>query len=289
MFIKYILLILISIQLYATNTLNKVYYINSNSVKLKNIIPQTNLDIELFSISTNKHSKKITSEELIKILKNNGYDSYVAKHRYIKFIIKSPINTSRIKLAICEYYKSYYKEIDIQYVYVEPRTYITSLPEAYIVHINKKNHLKKSGTLSIKTPKNKKIFFNYNIQASVTVYISKRKIKKDVELSSKNITKKRVPLDKFRATPYQNINSAKFQAKHNIGDKKVITIRDIQTLSVIKRNSNIQITINKDNMDISFSAKALQNGKLNDIIKVQKSNGKILKVIVTGRNKAEMR
>ena len=42
-------------------------------------------------------------------------------------------------------------------------------------------------------------------------------------------------------------------------------------------------------MDISFSAKALQNGKLNDIIKVQKSNGKILKVIVTGRNKAEMR
>ncbi|HEY9204128.1 MAG TPA: flagella basal body P-ring formation protein FlgA, partial [Sulfurimonas sp.] len=35
-------------------------------------------------------------------------------------------------------------------------------------------------------------------------------------------------------------------------------------------------------------AKALQDAKVNDIIKVQNSNGKILKVRVTGNNRAEL-
>jgi flagella basal body P-ring formation protein FlgA len=49
------------------------------------------------------------------------------------------------------------------------------------------------------------------------------------------------------------------------------------------------VSLYGDNMAITFSAKALQDGKVNDIIKVQKSDGKRLKVKVIGKNRAEMR
>ena len=42
-------------------------------------------------------------------------------------------------------------------------------------------------------------------------------------------------------------------------------------------------------MAINFSAKALQSGKLNDIISVRKRDGKRLKVRVVGKNRAEIR
>ncbi len=41
-------------------------------------------------------------------------------------------------------------------------------------------------------------------------------------------------------------------------------------------------------MAISFSAKALQNGVYGDIIKVQKSNDKIIKIKVIARNRGEV-
>jgi len=164
-----------------------------------------------------------------------------------------------------------------------------SIPKTYTIKIKKNSFLHKDGVLSIKTQKNKKIFFNYKIQASIGVFISRIKIKKDSELSVVNLKQKRVILDKFRAIPYQNIEAGMYQAKHHISENKIITIRDIADLSLVKKKTDVSITMSRDNIDISFSAKALQNGKLNDIIRVQKSNGKIIKVTVTGRNIAEIR
>ena len=163
------------------------------------------------------------------------------------------------------------------------------MPDNYTIKIKKNNFLRKDGVISIKTSKNKKIFFNYTIKASITIFVSRMKIRKDTELSVINVKQKRVILDKFRAIPYQEIEAGMYQAKHHISENEVITIRDISDLSLVRKKSEVSIDMDRDNIDISFSAKALQNGKLNDIIKVQKSNGKIIKVIVTGRNTAEVR
>lgn len=289
MLIKYILLLLVTMQLYALNILERTYYVESHTVKLSSFVSNIKDDFNLFEIPKNKYTKKIKSKELLKLLSNNGYSNFIAKHKYIKFIVKSPIDTTRIKSAIAQYYEENYANIKINNIIVEPRGYITSLPQEYIVKIKAKNYLQRSGTLSIKTSKNKKIFFDYDIKATITLHVSRKKIKKDEELSVINIRQKSVLLDKFRAKPIQNIVYGSYQAKHHISIDKVITSRDVLPLHIVRRNSNIQINLYDNDMIISFSAKALQNGKVNDIIKVQKTNGKILKVRVTGRNTAEMR
>jgi len=289
MLTKLIFFILLATQLYASNILNNTYYVNSNDINITSIIPHAKSNFELFKIAQGKYSKRVKSKDLLKILKLHGYSNYKSKSRYIKFIKKSPIDTTKIKLNIKKYYKKKYEQIDIQKIEIESRGYLASLPKEYIVEIRDRNFLSKSGTLSIKTPQNKKIFFNYTIKANISVYETRKKIKKSVELSAFNTIKKSIILDKFRAKPIQNIKKGTLQTKRHIKQDKIITIRDIEKLSLVKKNSYINVSLKSDNMAITFSAKALQDGKLNDIIRVQKSNGKRLKVKITGKNRAEIR
>jgi len=243
----------------------------------------------IYKIAPEKYTKRVKSKELLKTLKEHGYRNITCKSRYVKFVKKSPVNTSKIALYIKEYYLKEYAQINIKEIRVEPRGYITSLPLEYSVDIRGKNYLSRKGVVSIKTPKNKKIFFNYDIAASVWIYLSRKQIKKDVELSALNTLKKSIILDRFMAKPIQNLNAHALQAKRRIKKDRVITNRDVEMLSLVKKNAHINVSLNSKNMSISFSAKALQNGKLGDTIRVQKNNGKRLRVRVVGKNRAEIR
>ncbi len=91
------------------------------------------------------------------------------------------------------------------------------------------------------------------------------------------------------AKPIQNINANALQGKHRIKKGRIITTRDVELLSLVKKNSFINVSLDSKNMSISFSAKALQSGKLGDTITAQKTDGKRLKVKIIGKNKAEVR
>ncbi|MCK4736985.1 MAG: flagellar basal body P-ring formation protein FlgA, partial [Sulfurimonas sp.] len=287
MLAKILVLILISINLYAGNALHSTYYVNSRSINLSSITSDTKNDFNIFTIEKSRFSKRVKTKDLIKLLETHGYKNYTSKSNYISFILKSPIDTSKIELSIKEYYQNQYEDIEITDIFVEPRAYIRVLPKSYVVNMRKRDFLSKSGTINIKTPQNKKIFFNYRVTATLPVYISRKKIKKDVKLSAINSSKKSIILDKFRAKPIQSIKINSLQSKHHIPKGRILTIRDVEALSVIKKNSFVNVSLHSDNMAITFSAKALQDGKVDDIIRVQKSDGKRFKVKVTGKNRAE--
>ena len=295
MLIKIFFLIVLSLSLHANLNVESHYYIDSNDINLSHVIsnqnnaPYLKNDIKLFSFDSNKHTKRVKSKEFVKLLKSLGFDSVSTKSRFIKFTKKSPIDLSKIESFLRELYKSKYNSIEINNVYIMPRGYIDVLPKDYQVRIQSKSHLSKSGTLSIKTQQNRKIFFDYIIDAKLSVYTAKETLKRDTELSLLNTVKKSIILDKFRAIPIATIQKGTFQSKQNIRQGSIITLRDVERLSIVKRNSTVSISINTSTMAISFSAIAQQDGKLNDIIMVKKSNGKKLKVRVTGRNRAEMR
>lgn len=288
MFTKILILSITCISLYAQNSLQNVYYVKTNSVNLSVIIPEVKNDFEIYKIDKDRHSKRVKSKELIELLNKHGYKGYDTKRGYINFIIKSPIDTSVFEQKIREYYEKNYDSIEIKKIFVEPRGYLTSLPKDYIFDIDSRDYLSRSGIISIKTLQNKKIFFDYDIEANVVVYTSRNIIKKDTQISLANCTRKSIVLDRFRAKPLQNIETKSLQAKRHIPKDMILTIRDIEFLDVIKKDSMINVSLRKDGMSITFGAKALQDGKVNDIIKVQNSNQKILKARVTGSNTAEI-
>jgi len=284
---KVILLLFVTMKLFSL-TLSSTYYVDSENIKLLNIVPDAKYDITLYKINENRYTKKIKSKDLIKLLKEHGIESVEASSRYIKFIKKSPIDTSKIENDISQLYKEKYENIKINSVLVIPRRYTKSLPDRYEIGIKTKTHLSKKGIVHIKTPDSKKIFFDYIIDAKIGVYISRIKIKKGTRLSALNTTKKFIDFDKFKAIPIGVDQLNTTQIKRHFKQNSIITLKDIESLNLIKKGSMVLVSLKNQNINISFSAKAQQNGKLNDIIIVKKNNGKKIRVIIVGKNKVEV-
>ncbi|WP_457744008.1 flagellar basal body P-ring formation chaperone FlgA [Sulfurimonas sp.] len=263
----------------------------NNTVMLSDIINvnQKN-DKKLLQIKQNRHSLRIRTKDILNLLKKNGYLNYSKNHNaYIQFTKKSPINKNILQKAIQKFYKNNYKQISINFIELRPVSYLQSLPKNYTIHFQNRAYLSNKAIFYIKTEDRKEIFFNYLIHAKVVVFTPKNKIKKDTQLSNINCKKNSIMLDRFKAMPIQDIGTGKYQAKHTLRPSNVITKRDVSALNLIRRNSMINVFLDRGNMLISFSAKALQNGKLGDTIKVINSNGKKISVLVIGKNKAEVR
>jgi len=289
MLLKFLLCIVLSFNLLAKESLQKNYYIDTDEIKLSTIVANPKSDVLFFKFEKNRYTKRVKSKDLIRLLKSHGYNNFNSKNRYIKFIKKSPINLSKLEDEVRNLYKNKYKNINIKKISIEPRGYIKTIPQSYHINIQQKSHLSNYGTLYIKTPQRKKIFFDYYIDADVNVFLSRKNIKKDTELSMMNTLKKTILLDKFRAMPLQDIRRGTIQAKHHIKQNSVITLRDIEPLNIIKRDSSVNVNLSSRGISITFIAKALQDGKLNDIITIQKNDGKRLKARVVGKNRVEIR
>lgn len=289
MLIKLLLSLLMTTFLLSANDLKNEYYVDSKNIQLSDIIKNVQKDSVLFKIKESRYTKRIKSKELIKHLKSLGYSNYVSKSRYIKFTKKSPIDIKNLQKKVIDFYKKKYKGITIKNVEIKPRGYITSLPQDFELIFQSKSHLSNRGSFYIKTPQNKKIFFDYTLLAKVFIYSSRVKIKKDSELSLINCVKKSILLNKFRAMPIQVLQKGVFESKHQIKRDYVLTIRDVQTLRVVKRGDILNVILDGNGIAISFSAKANQDARVNDIITAIKSNGKRVKVKVIGKHRAEMK
>ncbi len=282
-------LFFVSIGLCAEVYLKNNYYVSNKNIMLSDIDTQVQQDIKLFTIDENRHSKRVKSKELIKLLQNHGLKNYKSKHSYVQFTQKSPIDTTEIKSFIEKTYKEKYQKINIKSIFVEPRSYIQEIPYNYKVSLPSKSHLSNKGILHIKTDEKKKIFFNYKITAEVDVYETRREIAKGRELSNINCKKKSIILDKFRAMPLQKLQKGTLESKRKIKAGTILTVRDVQGLYLVKRGSNVNVSLKSSTLSISFSAKALQNGRYGDTIKIQKNNGIKMQVRVTGRHAAEVK
>lgn len=289
LFLKIIFLLSFSTLIFAINTLQSNYFVQHNFIMLSDIVHvKKKDDKKLFTIEKYRHSKRIQKDKLLKILQNNGYSNYTSKHNYIQFTKQSPINTTTIQKNIKKLYAKKYIKIKISSIALAPTHYLEKLPKNYSVHFNNKAHLSNRGVLYIRTNDNKKIFFNYEIVATVSILVARKNIKKGSELSSINTRKNSIILSRFRAMPLQGLHVNKYQAKHNLKTDEIITSRDVIGLYIVKRGSNINVSLQSEGIDIFFTARALQNGRLGDSISVMQRNGKKLRVVIIGRNKAEV-
>jgi flagella basal body P-ring formation protein FlgA len=288
MFFKVLILLLSFSSVFAT-TLEKFYYVNSDHVKLLEIMPDAQYDVTLYKIEKGRYTKKVKSKDLIKLLNSHGFKDIDSKSNYIKFIRKSPIDTSKIKNDLKKIYLEKYPDIDIKTIKIIPRGYIKSLPSSYITHVAKKAHLSRKGILNIKLPRGKKLFFDFYIDADIYVFTTAKKVIKGDLLSNVNTKRRKITFDKFRAIPVgmKQINTTQF--RHNIKEDEIITFRDISTLQLVKKGSTVSAVIQNNNLNISFSAKAIRNGRLNDIITIEKQNGQRLQARVIGRNRVEIK
>jgi flagella basal body P-ring formation protein FlgA len=287
MLLKFLLLFFISCELFSSTNLKSEYYVYSDEIKLSSILPHVQKDVTLFTITEGRYTKRVSSKELIELLESLGHNDINSKSEYVQFTKQGLFDTTKIKNELIKIYKQRYKQIEIQSVEVHARGYLDSLPKEYTVYMQSKSHLKREGMLYIKTKQSKKIFFDFIVNAKLDVYFARENIKRNTELSSINAIKKSIILDKFRAQPLQNVANGTLQSKHNIKKDTLLTSRDIVELQLVRRGSSVSVLLESNNMTISFSAEALEDGVYEQIIEVQKQNGTKVKIKVTGKNRGE--
>lgn len=290
MFKQITLFILLSSLIFASDfahiRLQKTYYIDSDDIYISHIIKDAPRNKKIYKISDGKYTKRVKSQDLVKILRDNGYRGIKAETSYVKFVKQSPIDTSKIVNHIRLYYQRHYKNIEIKDIRVQTRGFLESLPKNYVVEIRDDAYLSKDGILSIKTPKNKKLYFNFIVDAKVFVYTTRERLSRATPLSALNTTKKSIILERFMAKPIEDLMIMPLESRHNLQKDSIITTRDVEILSMIKRNQSVNVSMDSKNMSITFSARALQDAKMGDTITVEKANGTRLKVVVVGKNRA---
>lgn len=288
MIYKIIFFFLLSLNIFALEHIQERYYIDGYKIQ-SSLFFKNQKSIKLYEIPQNKYSLRIKRSQLKKLLIDNGFKGFSIKSRYVYFEVNSPIDTTEIKSFLKNHYEEKYSNIDIKKIEVHPRSFMQKLPSSYTIHIRTRNHLSKSGILSIKDNHNKKYFFNYSIEAYLNILISRVKILRDEELSKQNTKIEKTKLNKFRDIPLQKIYHSEYQVKYHIKQNSVITYKDVEKLALVKRDTTVSVSLSNSGISISFAAKALQSGKLNDIITIQKSNGKRLKAKVIAAQRVEIR
>jgi flagella basal body P-ring formation protein FlgA len=284
-----LILSLLFYTLHAKQELKRIYTFSNNKIMLSDLIKNPKKDALLFEIPSSRHSKRIKSRELVEILKKYGYKDFAPKHAYVQFSQKSPIDTSKIKKAVSNYYQKIYNSIEIQKIEIYPVKYTRYLPKDYTVGFARNSYLSRKGVLYIKTPDNKKIFFNYNIYAKLNVYETKKRIEKGEEISALNSKKKSIILQKFKAMPLMDLPKKRYEAKHRLKKFSLLTQRDVVGLFLIKRGSHVNVFLRDEGVYITFGAKALQSGRYGDTISVINQNKKKIRVRVIGKNRAEVK
>lgn len=272
--------------LFASFELEEVYYIEGRDIDLSVITQDKKNGFIIGAIDDGRTQKMIKSKDIIELLGKYGYKDFKSKSSYVTFIQKSHLDLSSIKENLVEHFKQNYKNITIQELIIVPRGYLKNLPKEFEVGIEKDAYLSKNGTIFIETPQKRRYFFDYDIKAYIDVYITADNIKKGTNISFQNSAKKTVLLDKLKDVPVQNIDETLFETNKQLPKESIITMRDVVPLKIVKRGSIISVTYDNDGMAITFNAKALQDAKLNDIIKVQNDNKKIIKVRVIGESMA---
>lgn len=275
--------------LYADVTLTSTYFYTQPDIRLQLLDATASNNPVVLQIPKEKHLFRINAKSFQKKLQKMNITVILPqKKRYITFIKKSPLDTTELSEKIKHFYLQYYKGMRILSVTVWPYAYLESLPENYTFKINPKNIKKSSGTFQLIRPNQHTLLFNYRIDAVLHIPIATHKIKRGESLSTINTTFVARPFSMSKSLPLAASQLQYYSAKHTININDTISQRDVILTPLVKRHDEVNVQMKRGSLLIEFSAKSLSNGALNDIITLEKTDGKRITAKVVGPLRAEM-
>ncbi len=155
-----------------------------------------------------------------------------------------------------------------------------------------KDNLKRSkGSILVtfkKANKQRKLYFRYDIKATIALYKTTDAIKQGREITPDLASLQRVPFTTLYDKPVKERDFYKYAAKTNIKEDSILSLRLLKKLTDIKRNDKVTAVIKDGGLSLEFGVKALGDGNIGDIIKVKKDHKKIFKAKITSKNSVEI-
>ncbi len=270
--------------------LKERYLIDSNIVTLKDL-HISNSKRALLILKAGRVKWSVPAFRVVAKLKDLGYSCKPPNSSMIIFKLKRKRSFSKLETFLKRRYEEFYPTLAVDSVTIEPTGSSAqnfSLKPECEVRLSQKVFRKKRGTFTVKC-NDKRYYFRYNLKGTISVYKANHQIKKDKIIDSKSVRPDKIEFDSFYAPPVVGDIYGRYIARQNIASGKVVTSANAEPLPAVLKNSRVKCFYKEGTVVIEFDALALQNGNVGDTVTVKKSDGKVLKGDVVGKEKVEIK
>lgn len=289
MMLRLLLLItIVSLSLFAEQRLQSLYVYEDPDIKSTTLFPGLSRSFTLFKVPKGQYRYRMSTKRLVDRFAEHDIVLTTGRDRYVTFIRRSPIDLTSLGESVKTRYLKRYPSLKIHRLTLVPRHYTTTLPRSYRLSLRQKELRQAKGTFYIRFERNKKLYFDYALDAEMDVLHTKTTLDRKSEITPFNTTTRRIPFDRLRKEPLTSLDDKAYRLKHKMKADQVIGLRDVELTPVVRRAENVSVTMRSSGLFIEFSAVALEDGALHDIIAIRKHDGQRLDAKVTGPHRVEI-
>ncbi len=267
-------------------SLEQNYQFSTHSVNATALFPELQKDFLLFEVPENRHTYRLSEKKLRAIFAKNGVILEKSHSRFINFEEVSTLDISALDIYLRAYYKKHYPSIKFHKSVIRPRSFTTVLPKEYEIGISKNSYRKSKGVFYIYEDRKARIYFDYTIDADMLVYKTAKKLGRYERLEMISVRYDRVSVDTLKRQPLASITYKR--TKRPFPKDKILYENDVEALPLVKKGSNVLVSIKSAGVLIQFNAIATKDGGLFDIIAIKKIDGTRVNAKVTGYNQMEL-
>ncbi len=285
---KIIFITLFFLSILHANTLQQSYFFTSPTIKSSDLNAECPKDFEIVLIPDGKSSYRMNAQIILKTFELNGCQIDGAKIRYVNFTKRSNTDYTQLQEQITTYFSTNYPSMTIHSVQIIPHGYIESLSSTAHAIFDKDGYTKNKGTFYISDSNGIRHYFEYVIDASLSVLHSTRKTSRKEPLSPTNTTLKSIPFTSFRGKPLASIPEKSYRFRSTVQANTPITDRQLEPTPIVLRNAKVSVQIRSGAVIVEFIATAMQEGALYDIITIEKADNKRVRAKIVGDNTVEL-
>ncbi len=268
--------------------LKESYGFTAPEVLSTTLFPELSDPFPLFTVPPGTDRYRVSAETLREAFEAHGVTLDTGKVRYVTFTRTSPVDTSALAREVAAYYREHYPTLSLRSLQVTPRVYTATLPKRYTLAIGDTSYRHDSGTFYISDVNGNKSFFDYRIDADITVLKTRGDLPRKAVLNALNTERVSVTLESLRTPPFTAGGDGSYRLRRPLREGEVILERHVEPAPLVTRDSAVLATLQSGNVLVQIRAVALQDGVLHDIIAIEKPDGQRLKAKVVGKNRVEI-
>jgi len=264
------------------------YYFESPLILSKTIDPTCTKNFEVLRIPDGKTSYRLNAQIIAKTLELGGCPIETNKVRFVNFTKEVTTGATVLEHQLKDFFQHTYPTIKIQEVHISPRGSNDLLPKNMHPIFDTNSYKTNKGTFYVFDERGVRYYFDFTINATLSALYTTQKVSRKEVLSLANTVLKPLPFATFRGKPLDSLPDTSFRFRASLQENVPILDRHIEPLPLVLRDSKVNVIIQNGAVIVEFIATAMQEGKLYDIITVEKADGKRSRAKIIGENKVEL-
>ncbi|MDP3300846.1 MAG: flagellar basal body P-ring formation chaperone FlgA [Sulfuricurvum sp.] len=288
MYLQFLILLSLFFATAQCDILKQTYTFKEPTIYSSDLISGCSKRFEILQIPDGKSTYRINAQIIAKTYELNGCHIDLEKVRYVNFTKESTLDVSPLKQQLVDVFISAYPTMNIQTLNIFPRGFIESIPKNAKAVFDRDITDKNDGIFYILDNSGVRRYFDFSLEASLSVLHSSQNINRNDVLTSTNSSLKVIPFTQFRGKPISSLNNDRQRFRRTLRENTPIVDRHLEPLPIVLKGSKVSVQVQNGLVIVEFIATATQEGALYDIITIEKSDKKRAKAKIIGENRVEL-